>query len=105
MNKCTILRTLLALGMTGTALLTQAQPTQGVPRIGVLDPSPSDTSSPRLNGLRAGLKSRGLEEGRDYLIEYRSAEGKFERLPALAAAITMGIEDVAVRKACAGAVP
>ncbi len=57
----------------------------GVPRIGVLDPSPTDTAVARLTGLRAGLKSRGLEEGRHYLIEYRSAEGKFERLPALAA--------------------
>ncbi len=57
----------------------------GLPRIGVLDPSPTDTSVARLQGLRAGLKSRGLEEGRHYLIEYRSAEGKFERLPALAA--------------------
>lgn len=57
----------------------------GLPRIGVLDPAPSETAVARLTGLRAGLKSRGLEEGRHYLIEYRSAEGKFERLPALAA--------------------
>jgi putative ABC transport system substrate-binding protein len=55
-----------------------------MPRIGVLDPSPSESSFPRLQGLRAGLKGRGLEEGRDYVIEYRSAEGKFDRLPTLA---------------------
>lgn len=64
--------------------MAQAQ-SGGVPRIGVLDPSPTETSAGRLQGLRAGLKSRGLEEGRHYLIEYRSAEGKFDRLPALAA--------------------
>jgi putative ABC transport system substrate-binding protein len=84
-EKRATLRVLLALGLTSTALFTHAQPSQGVPRIGVLDPSPSETSAARLQGLRAGLKSRGLEEGRDYVIEYRSAEGKFELLPALTA--------------------
>jgi putative ABC transport system substrate-binding protein len=85
MDKRATLRALLAVGLISAASFGHAQPSQGVPRIGVLDPSPSETASPRLNGLRNGLKSRGLEEGRDYVIEYRSAEGKFERLPALAA--------------------
>jgi putative ABC transport system substrate-binding protein len=85
MIKSTALRALLALGVISTALLAHAQSPPSVPRIGVLDPAPSETSPARLQGLRAGLKSRGLEEGRHYVIEYRSAEGKFERLPALAA--------------------
>ena len=85
MDKRATLRVLLALGTISTALFAHAQPVQGVPRIGVLDPAPSESSAPRLQGLRAGLKSRGLEEGRHYVIEFRSAEGKLERLPALAA--------------------
>ena len=85
MNKRHTLRALLALGIIGTAPQARAQPAQGVPRIGVLDPAPASTSAARLAGLRAGLKSRGLEEGRHYVIEYRSAEGDFARLPALAA--------------------
>jgi len=85
MNRCTTLLALLVVGLIGAASSACAQSAKGVPRIGVLDPSSSETSSPRIDGLRIGLKSRGLEEGRDYVIEYRSAEGKFERLPALAA--------------------
>ena len=85
MNKRATLRALLALGIVGTAPLTRAQPAQGLPRIGVLDPARTDSSAVRLAGLRAGLKSRGLEEGRHYVFEYRSAEGDFARLPALAA--------------------
>ena len=85
MNKRHTLRALLALGIINAAPIARAQPAQGVPRIGMLDPAPSANSPPRLAGLRAGLKSRGLEEGRHYAIEYRSAEGDFTRLPALAA--------------------
>ena len=85
MNKRDTLRALIGFALIGTPWLTQAQPAAGLPRIGVLDPAPASTSTARLAGLRAGLKSRGLEEGRHYVIEYRSAEGDFARLPALAA--------------------
>lgn len=85
MNKRDTLRALIGFAMAGTPWLTHAQAAAGVPRIGVLDPAPASNSAPRLAGLRAGLKSRGLEEGRHYIIEYRSAEGDFTRLPALAA--------------------
>ena len=88
MNKRSALHALLVLGAagaTGAGLPAQAQPAAGVPRIGVLDPAPTSASPARLAGLRAGLKSRGLEEGRHYIIEYRSAELDFARLPALAA--------------------
>ena len=85
MNRRHTLRALIGFALIGTPWLTQAQPAAGVPRIGVLDPAPASTSTARLAGLRAGLKSRGLEEGRHYLLEYRSAEGDFTRLPALAA--------------------
>ena len=77
MSKGIALRALLALGFIGTALLTHAQAPQSVPHIGVLDPSAAETSLARLQGIRAGLKSRGLEEGRHYVIDYRSAEGRF----------------------------
>lgn len=54
-------------------------------RIGMLDPSPSRLAEGRNRELRAGMKALGYEEGRHYALEYRSAEGRFERLPALAA--------------------
>lgn len=58
---------------------------QAPARIGFLDPSPSPSSRERVQQLRNGLKAIGYQEGRHYVLEYRSAEGRFERLPALAA--------------------
>lgn len=54
-----------------------------------------------LDGLRQGLGERGLIEGRNIRIEYRSAEGRFERLPALAAELVRLKVDLIV----AGATP
>jgi putative ABC transport system substrate-binding protein len=53
------------------------------PVIGVLSPF-IDLESTFLKDLRDGLSDRGLREGRDIAIEYRSAEGRIEQLPVLA---------------------
>lgn len=53
------------------------------PVIGVLSPF-VDADSTFLKDLRDGLAERGLREGGDIAIEYRSAEGRIERLPELA---------------------
>src|ERR1700688_534095 len=53
------------------------------PVIGVLSPF-IDVDSSFLKDLRDGLSDRGLREGRDIAIEYRTAEGRIDQLPVLA---------------------
>jgi ABC-type uncharacterized transport system substrate-binding protein len=71
---------LLTLGLM-TPLVTDAQRPGKIPRIGYL----GDTPGPHVEALRQGLHDIGYLEGQNLVIEYRSAEGKDERLPALAA--------------------
>jgi putative tryptophan/tyrosine transport system substrate-binding protein len=56
-----------------------------VPVIGLLSNAPFDLSAPRLRAFREGLNETGKVEGRDLTIEYRSAEDRYDRLPALVA--------------------
>src|SRR5262249_48629505 len=53
--------------------------------VGFLYPTSPDTISDRVRGFRQGLKDVGFAEGENVAIEYRSADGQFDRLPALAA--------------------
>jgi putative ABC transport system substrate-binding protein len=61
----------------------QAQQSK-IPRIGFLGAVSAQALTARLDGLRLGLRELGYEEGKDIIIEYRYANGKFDRLPALA---------------------
>ena len=56
-----------------------------MPVVGFLDPRSPDGMTERLRGFRQGLKDTGYVEGENVAIEYRWAEGQFDRLPALAA--------------------
>src|SRR5215831_15050944 len=64
-----------------------AQSTSGIARIGYLavDPSPRQ---PEREAFLQGLRALGYVDGRNVVIEFRWAEGKPERLPALAAELT-----------------
>src|SRR5262245_51019486 len=55
-----------------------------MPVIGFLDPRSPDAISARLRDFRQGLKETGYVEGENVAIEYRWAEGQYDRLPALA---------------------
>jgi putative tryptophan/tyrosine transport system substrate-binding protein len=72
---------LLALGVTA-----EAQQPKKVPRIGFLaNGSASEPSTVlRLDAFRQGLRELGYAEGKNIVIEYRYAGGRFERLPELA---------------------
>jgi putative ABC transport system substrate-binding protein len=55
------------------------------PVIGYLDASSPGVSAPRVAVFRRGLAEAGYEDGRNVAIEYRWAEGQYDRLPTLAA--------------------
>src|SRR6266446_5042376 len=56
-----------------------------MPLIGFLHPTSPDANADRLRAFRQRLKDTGYVEGENVAIEYRWAEGQFDRLPALAA--------------------
>ena len=57
-----------------------------MPVVGFLDPTaPDAASADRLRGFRQGLRDAGFVEGENVAIEYRWAEGQYDRLPAQAA--------------------
>ena len=60
------------------------QPTK-IPRIGFLGAVSPSTISDRIEAFRQGLRELGYIDGKTIVIEWRSAEGKLDRLPALAA--------------------
>lgn len=77
--------TLLGSAVAGPVLAPLAARAQqpAVPVIGVL--SGTDRDARNLDAIRRGLGDAGYIEGRNVAIEYREAEGRFDRLPALAA--------------------
>jgi len=78
-------------GVTAWPLAAQAQQPSRVPRIGYLDPI--SRSNPWVEAFRSGLHDLGYVEGRNINIEYRSAEGKYDRLPSLATELVyLGID-------------
>ena len=66
------------------AFQSEAQQTKKVPRIGYLTTSFAAEVTGRVDALRQGLRELGYLEGKNIIIEYRYAEGKSDRLPALA---------------------
>jgi putative ABC transport system substrate-binding protein len=73
---------MMATGMIGARAVNAQQKT--MPVVGFLGiPSPSGFE-PRLGALRQGLNEIGYVEGQTVAIEYRWAEGRYDRLPNLA---------------------
>ena len=76
--------------------LAQAQQPTKFPRIGYLAPASLSALTARTEAFRQGLRELGYVEGKNVIIEWRSAEGKLDRLPALAAELVRLKVDVIV---------
>src|SRR6266545_3767782 len=74
----------------------QAQQPTKIPRIGFLSASSPEALSSRIEAFRQGLRELGYVEGKNIVIEWRSAEGKLDRLAALAAELVRLNVDVIV---------
>ena len=79
-------------GAAVSPLAVRAQQTKKVGRIGYLTPEVLMT----LDAFRQGLRELGYIEGTNILIEYRSADGKFERFPDLVSELVQLKVDVIV---------
>lgn len=80
-----ILAVVGTLGQLATLLAGGVQPAERRYRVGILEAIPAEQNLANLDALRRGLRDRGYVEGRNLVLEYRSADGHAERFPDLAA--------------------
>jgi ABC-type uncharacterized transport system substrate-binding protein len=95
MRKNVIRLTLCAM-LLALCLSAEAQQPAKIPRIGFLGVPPRFAISERIEAFRQGLRDLGYVEGKNIGIEWRYAEGKLDRLPALAAELVRLKTDVIV---------
>jgi len=96
MNRGKILLALLALLALGAIPLAEAQQAAKIYQIGILSAETASGYAKRLEALRAGLHDLGYVEGRNIVIEFRWAEGQYDRLPGMAAELVRLKPDVLV---------
>jgi putative ABC transport system substrate-binding protein len=76
---------LVAAALHTFAVIIEAQQPTKVPRIGYLSATSPSVNPTRIEAFRQGLRELGYVEGKNIAIEWRYAEGKQDRVPALAA--------------------
>jgi putative ABC transport system substrate-binding protein len=84
MKKAGVLSILFVVVLLAVAVIAEAQQPTKIPRIGFLSATSLSIISARIEALRQGLRELGYVEGKNIVIEWRSAEGKADLLPALA---------------------
>ena len=83
----------LAWAFLAKPLASFAQAPRKTPRIGLLIAETADAQSSRMGALRVGLTDLGYVEGATIALEVRTADGHYDRLPALAAELVrLGVD-------------
>jgi putative tryptophan/tyrosine transport system substrate-binding protein len=89
-----IIALVITFAMCGVEVRAQ-QPVK-IPRIGFPLDVPASSLAARIEAFHQGLRELGYVEGKNIVIEWRSAEGKFDRLPELVAELVRLKVDVIV---------
>jgi putative tryptophan/tyrosine transport system substrate-binding protein len=76
---------LAAGGLLAAPLAAAAQQPEKLYRIGMLERTSTVENAANVEGFRRGLRELGYIEGKTFVIEYRSSDGRDERFPNLAA--------------------
>src|SRR5215211_1835620 len=71
--------------LSAAAWPLSARAQEATPVIGYIGSETPELFADRLDAFRQGLAAAGYEEGRNVAVEFRWAEGRNDRLPALAA--------------------
>ena len=96
MKRAAVPSILIAVVLLAFRVAVEAQQPKKVPRIGYLSVSSPSAMSTRTEAFRQGLRELGYVEGKNIVIEWRSAEGKRDRLPSLAAELVRLKVDIIV---------
>ena len=108
------LAVVLAVGLTLAPLAASAQQAEKIYRIGMLETTSMALNAANFDAFRQGLRELGYVEGRNFMIEYRSADGRRERFPELATELvrlkvdvilTRGTPAVMAAKNATGTIP
>ena len=91
-----LLSLLLATFLLTTVSYAGAQQPAKIPRMGYLDSASFSVNAARIKAFRQGLRELGYVDGKNIIIEWRSADGKPDRLPALVAELIRLKVDVIV---------
>src|SRR5713226_1684133 len=96
-----IFRFALGALLLALSIPAEAQQPKKVPRIGFLSALSPSALSAWTEAFRQGLRELGYVEGKTFVVEYRWAEGKIERLPDLATELVRLKVDVIVTSSAA----
>jgi ABC-type uncharacterized transport system substrate-binding protein len=97
MNKAGVFSILFVVVLLAVTVIGAAQAQTKIPRIGyVSGTGDSSNPGPYVEALRQGLRNLGYNEGKHFVIEYRGAEGKPDRVPSLAGELVQLQVDILV---------